>query len=85
MKKIFVLSSLFIGFSIIFSGALISYNLEFGGTDFLVFIFIISGFILFLIFLFMIMELMPNSLYSTDNHLSESEKKFLKENEIDDL
>lgn len=83
MKKTVILSSFFIGLSIVFSGSLISYNLRTVGSNFLILIIFFSGVALLFTIVLMYKELLPNDLFANKNHLSENEKKLLKDNDID--
>lgn len=83
MKKVVVLSAIFIGLCIVFSGSLISYNLKTVGSDFLIGISFLLGFLLLLVILLLCGELIPNDLLDDKKQLSESEKKFLEDNDID--
>ncbi len=66
MKRIIIISSMFIGVSIMFSGALIAYKTELGSTDSMSWFVLFLGVLMLLIFSIMCKELYLEYLHSND-------------------
>lgn len=80
MRRSIILSSMFIGYSIIFSAALIVYNIGLGKNTFIIFIALLSGTQLAIVFVLLCQDLMSEPLHF-NKVLSEKEEKFLKDND----
>jgi len=80
MRRTIILSAMFIGYSIIFSVSLFVYYIATGYNPFIIFIALLSGVQLAILFVLLCQDLMSEPLHN-NKVLTEKEEKLLRDND----